>query len=238
MATTPSRRTVAPPSPRAWLLVLVVVCVIAADWWSVGSTAGAWLVSRHWLRLAVVLAVALALQWWLGPAALPLTWGQAREGLRLVGKVVLAGTVVCVAIGLGALVASHLLGLRWPLQPANIDHPDQYWGWFVPAVIWAPLIEEVVYRGIVQARLEQVAGRWVAIATSGLVFWVYHWVSFEHVTSPHHLGAGLLLAWTYARSRSLLAPTLLHAIGNLVLGTSDLVYIVWRPQVHAALGWG
>lgn len=77
----------------------------------------------------------------------------------------------------------------------------------------------------------------MAIAASGLVFWVYHWVSFEHVTSPHHLGAGLLLAWTYDCTRSLLAPTLLHALGNLVLGTSDLVYILLPQQVHAALGW-
>ena len=37
-------------------------------------------------------------------------------------KVVLVGAAVCVAIGLGALVASHLLGLRWPLQPANFHH--------------------------------------------------------------------------------------------------------------------
>jgi membrane protease YdiL (CAAX protease family) len=238
MATTPPRGIVAPASTSAWLLVLVVVCAIAADWWSVGSAAGAGLVSRQWLRLAVVLAVALGLQWWLGPAALPLAWGRARASLRLTGKVVLVGAGVCVVIGLGAVAASRLLGLRWPLQPANIDHANQYWAWFVPAVIWAPLVEEIVYRGIVQARLRQVTGRWVAIGVSGLVFWVYHWMSFEHVTSPHHLGAGLLLAWTYDRSRSLLAPTLLHAIGNLVLGTSDLVYILWPQQVHAVLGWG
>jgi hypothetical protein len=123
------------------------------------------------------------------------------------------------------------------LQPANIDHASEYWSWFVLAVIWAPLIEEVVYRGIVQARLRQVTGRWVAIGVSGLTFWVYHWVSFEGVSPPHHLGAGLLLAWSYERSRSLLAPTILHAIGNLVLGTSDLVYILWPQWVHAALGW-
>lgn len=235
---TPPRETAAPTSPRAWVLVLVVVCVVAADWWSVGPTAGPWLVHRQWLRLLLVVGLALALQAWLGPAALPLAWGRVREGLRLVGKVMLVGAAVYVVGALGVLAASHLAGLRWALQPANFRHAHEYWGWFVLAVIWAPLIEELVYRGIVQARLRQLTGRWVAIAASGLLFWVYHWVSFERVTSPHHLGAGLLLAWSYERSRSLLAPTLLHALGNLVLGTSDLVYIL-RPQwVHAALGWG
>lgn len=237
MATTPAASPAFPPSPRAWVPVLVVVCVIAADGWSVGPTAGPWLVSRQWLRLAVVLVVALGLQRWLGPAALPLTWGRAREGLRLCGKVVLVGAAVCVVVGLGALAASHLFGLRWTPQPANFRHAHEYAGWLVLAVVWAPLIEELVYRGIVQARLRQVTGPWVAIGCSGLAFWVYHWVSFGRVTSPHHLGAGLLLAWSYERSRSLLAPTLLHALGNLVLGTADLVYILWPHWVHAALGW-
>lgn len=225
------------PAPPRWLLVVVVAAVIVADGWSVARDAGPWLLGRQWLRLALVLGVALALQAWLGPAPLPLAWDRWRASLRLVGKVVLAGVAVYVVGALGVLAATHLGGLRWDLRPANIQAPHEYWPWFVLAVIWAPLVEEIVYRGIVQARLLPVVGRWGAIAASGLVFWVYHWVSFERVTSPHHLGAGLLLAWCYDRSRSLVAPTLLHALGNLVLGTSDLVYIL-RPQwVHAALGW-
>lgn len=217
--------------------MLVVTLVVAADYFSVGASVGPWLGDRKWLRLGLVLGVALGLRRWLGPAALPLAWWPLREAMRVVGKVVIAGAIVCVALMLSMLVASHGLGLRWVLRPANIQHADEYWPWFVPAVVWAPLIEEVVYRGIVQARLLQISGRWVAIGVSGLVFWAYHWVSFERITSPHHLGAGLLLAWSYERSRSLLAPTLLHAIGNLVLGTSDLVYILWPQWVHAALGW-
>lgn len=216
------------------MVVPLVVVVIAADY----AIVGPWYLPAQWLRLLLTLGVALGLRAWLGPAELSLTWGRVRTSLRVVGQVVAVGAVVYVVGTLGVLAATHGWGLRWELRPANIQHASEYWGWFVPAVIWAPLIEEIVYRGIVQARLRPLVGPWVAIAISGLAFWVYHWVSFERVTSPHHLGAGLLLAWSYERSRSLLTPTILHAIGNLVLGTSDLVYIL-RPQwVHAALGWG
>lgn len=235
-ATTPSPAA-EPASPRRWWVVLVVAVVIAADYAIVGPTLGSWFVHQQWLRLLLTLGVALGLQRWLGPAALPLTWGRVRASLRVVGRVVAIGTLVYVIGALGVLAATHGLGLRWALRPANLQHAHEYWGWFVLAVIWAPLIEELVYRGIVQARLRPLVGPWVAIALSGLTFWVYHWVSFERVTSPHHLGAGLLLAWSYERSRSLLAPTLLHALGNLILGTSDLVYILWPQWVHAVLGW-
>jgi membrane protease YdiL (CAAX protease family) len=214
-------------------VLLLLAVVIAADY----AVVGPWWLDSQGLRLLLTLAVALGLQAWLGPAALPLTWGRVGESLRWVGKIVGVGAGVYVVGTLGVLVATHGLGLRWALRPANFQRPEQYLPWLVLAVIWAPLIEELVYRGIVQARLRSLCGPWLAIAISGLAFWVYHWVSFERVTSPHHLGAGLLLAWSYERSRSLLAPTLLHAIGNLVIGTSDLVYIL-RPQwIHAALGW-
>ncbi|MCA9707670.1 MAG: CPBP family intramembrane metalloprotease [Myxococcales bacterium] len=222
------------PSPLAWWLVLpVVALVIALDY----AIVGPWALDEQGLRLLPTLAVALGLRRWLGPAGLPLRWGSVHDSMRWVGKVVGVGAIVCVLVGVGALAAAHLGGMRWPLRPANFHHPDQYLTWLVPAVIWAPLIEEIVYRGIVQAYLRPLTGPWVAIAISGLTFWVYHWVSFEKVTSPHHLGAGLLLAWSYERTRSLLAPMVLHAVGNLVLGTSDLVYLLWPERVHAALGW-
>lgn len=213
--------------------LVIVIGVTALDY----ALVGPWLLQSQWLRLALVLALAFGLRRLLGPAALPLRWDRVGPSMRLVGKVVAVGALVYMAIMVGVLFATHVLGMRWPLRPANLHRADQYLPWVVVAVLWAPLIEEVVYRGIVQARLREWTGPWVAICASGLVFWVYHWVGFGRVTSPHHLGAGLLLAWSYERTRSLLAPTLLHALGNLVLGTSDLVYVLWPQWVHAMLGW-
>ncbi len=222
-----------PPTPPRVLVALVVVAVIVGDYATVFPPG----IREQWLRLLLVVGVAWGLHQWLGPAAIPLGLGRVRASLRTVGRVLLVGTGVYLVGAAGVLLATHLGGLRWDLRPANFQHQDQYWAWFWLAVVWAPLIEEVVYRGIVQARVRQLGGPWLAIAVSGLSFWAYHWVSFGHVTSPHHLGAGLLLAWSYERTRSLLAPVVLHAIGNLVLGTSDLVYVMHPQWVHWILGW-
>ncbi len=215
------------------LIATVVLGVIALDYATVVPLG----IHRQWLRLVVAAALGWILQRALGPGPLPLTVGHVRASLRLVTKVVVIGTAVCLVGGGIALLASHVGGLRWPLIAVNITHPSQYGMWMMLAVVWAPLIEEIVYRGIVQSHMRRLGGPWLAIIVSGLSFWVYHWVSFGHVTSPHHLGAGLLLAWSYERTRSLLAPIILHAIGNFVLGTSDLVYLLYPQWVHGMLGW-
>ena len=74
----------------------------------------------------------------------------------------------------------------------------------------------MIYRGLIQEHLRRALGSRWSLVLSGVVFWVLHWIYFGHVTFPNHLVGGWVIAWSYDRTRSLLAPTLLHAVGNLL----------------------
>ena len=81
-------------------------------------------------------------------------------------------------------------------------------------VCFAPLLEEIVFRGIIYKGMENSGVRpWVAILVSAFVFGAIHFYPWQF------LGAGLLgivLALVYWKTKSLLLPIILHAFNNLV----------------------
>lgn len=86
--------------------------------------------------------------------------------------------------------------------------------WIVlQAVVLAPLVEEVLFRGVLFQVLWQRTGRvWLSAFASGFLFGVIH---------PQFLGGilvvtvlGVILAMVYAHTRSLLPCMLIHALNN------------------------
>ena len=82
--------------------------------------------------------------------------------------------------------------------------------------------EELLYRGVVQDRLREAYGRWVAIAAASLIFSVVHVFSLQgglegklaylailFVLSP-------ILGATYEYTRNLVVPSLIHGAYNAV----------------------
>lgn len=185
--------------------------------------------------LGVGLFVAAIQAWW-GPAPLPLSLGRVRVSLRLAAKVVVVGLAVAVVCFFGLVVVARLTGMRWDLSLVNLTTRSQFRDWIILGVVWAPLIEEIGYRGFLQARLVEVTGRLRALLISALVFWVYHWIALG-VISLHHLGAGLLLGWVYDRTRSLLAPILIHATLNILIITYSYGAVAYRPELEQLFGW-
>ena len=94
-------------------------------------------------------------------------------------------------------------------------------------VIVGPLVEETVFRGLIQTRLEAGLGAVRGWLVSGLLFGFYHlWAHFivagnvvtlfsftQVVVVAIH---GMLLGVVFAKTRSLLPPFLLHAVNNFV----------------------
>ena len=88
---------------------------------------------------------------------------------------------------------------------------------FVPAllitVILAPVIEEVIFRGVLFTSLRQKKGLIFAIVVSGLIF------SLAHIGNPiQAIGAlplGIYLCFMYHRLGSIIPGILLHASWNL-----------------------
>jgi hypothetical protein len=84
---------------------------------------------------------------------------------------------------------------------------------FVSVVVMAPLLEEVLMRGIVLEGLLKNYKPSTAILASAFWFSAMHMNPWQGL--PAFMG-GLLLGWVYWRTRSLLPCILMHALNNLV----------------------
>lgn len=96
------------------------------------------------------------------------------------------------------------------------------------AVVIFPLLEEAIFRGMLQTRLEAVLGAVRAWVVGGALFGIYHYyinhlVPGRPVTPECALALvylvvlGMLLGAIFAKTRSLLPPFLVHAMNNLAL---------------------
>jgi membrane protease YdiL (CAAX protease family) len=90
--------------------------------------------------------------------------------------------------------------------------------------VMAPLLEEMLFRGIVLRGFLQRYSRWQAIVGSALLFGAAHLNIYQFVVG---LVMGTLLGWLYERTRSLIPCIALHAAYN-----SGAVFIGDWP--HAA----
>jgi len=185
--------------------------------------------------LALILAfLALPLAW---PGGWVPSYGNVRVSLRLTLKVALWFLAIMAGVLVAAAILIRANGWRFEVVLLNVPSYESFWPWARVAVVQAPLFEELIYRGVLFPPLRQALGRWPAIFVNAFLFWIVHWIYWGGVTPPNHLLAGILFAWAYDRTRSLFAPTLLHALGNLWLGLADVAWLTWRDAFEALLGW-
>jgi membrane protease YdiL (CAAX protease family) len=204
------------------------------------------LVASHWIlalantgyvsRVAATAVVLMAERLVAPSAPSPFGWVHWRVSLRHFGRVAAIAGVVAVLILMATLAIVRLFGLLPAIEPKNIHNASDFpkWVWF--GVIQAPIVEEWVYRGVLQPRLRTLVGPGLAIAACGLLFWIGHWFSSGVVTLPHQLLAGLLFSWSWQRTGSLVAPTLLHALNNMVLGCVDILILEYPEFVARIVG--
>lgn len=208
----------------AGLLLLLVDGVLT--WYGVG----------YGLRVGTALVIAF------GAARLcvqspELTFAPWRPALGHTCRVLAICGLICGALLAAAILLIRANGWRFPIEPRNVSRVQDFVPFLWRAVLIAPLAEELIYRGLAQPFLRTGLGSRWAIFVSGIAFWIYHWLSYGAITPLNHLIGGWIIAWSYERSRSLLTPILLHAIGNLSIGLMDLSYLHWPERVHAILGW-
>lgn len=77
-----------------------------------------------------------------------------------------------------------------------------------------PIIEEVIFRGVIYRWLRRFSSMGMAIALSSLVFGMVHGIT--HLI-PALTVLGLVLAWSYERTGSLWVPILIHGVFNGVM---------------------
>ena len=147
-----------------------------------------------------------------------------REGI-----VALAGLAVALPMALGLSVVTVYVGLGLGRPAPEIGHellsvlqePALWWvkaGLLTSALVLAPLLEEVIFRGLVQTAFLSVTRRgrrwWVVIIAAGIFTGMHIGQPWQVLPSLFVLG--VVLGWLYERTGSLWPSVLVHAGFNAV----------------------
>lgn len=144
---------------------------------------------------------------------------------RGLGAFLLAAPVV---IGVGQVASFIEEWARGPreekvvheLLAKIISDPDRYWAYIgaAMAIIAAPIVEEIVYRGFFQSTLLRATrSPWLAILVTGAVFSLMHLGSLREEASAALatlFALGIAMGIAYERTRSLIVPITMHIAYN------------------------
>ena len=217
-----------------WFAQGVAAAVFAMIW---GAPAGTEMTLRH-LGLVCSGAYAVALTLFAALAIGLAPWTARTLGVRPTPNA-LCHSIVATALVLPIVAATGIaLTLLWTaLQdtpPPQVAHetlaklaagpsadpnPDNrgVWWWLVvgTVVIGAPIVEEIIYRGLLQTAISHVArSRWLAIAVTSAVFTVVHVGVADLRALPILFILSLGLGVSYERSGRLIVPIVVHMIFN------------------------
>ncbi|MGI9667237.1 MAG: CPBP family intramembrane glutamic endopeptidase [Acidimicrobiia bacterium] len=100
----------------------------------------------------------------------------------------------------------------------------------ISLAVLAPIVEEIIYRGILLSALRRSLGAWPSILISAAIFGGIHaLLDFNAIAAvPGLFLLGIVLAWVALRRGNLSLPIALHSGVNLLAG----VFIVWGPQIE------
>ncbi len=141
--------------------------------------------------------------------------------------VLLAGALVLAAAAVGVI--------RW--RHARVDLGSDMELWPV-SLLCAPLAEEFVYRSLLVNGLKANYGTKSTLAFSALIFYALHLGYSRPWWHLHYLFAGAILAWAFLQRPRLWIVLLLHAGGNLLVMSDDLLWRFAPKAYQALLGQG
>ena len=95
------------------------------------------------------------------------------------------------------------------------------WGGILRIVIIAPIVEELIFRGVIMAGFSRIYHPVFAILFSALLFALFHLNPWQF---PAAFALGLILGWIRIRTGSVLACIAGHAIHNGLVFLSVLYY--------------
>lgn len=213
------------------LYVLLALMMLGAKWWSQfhpQAEAGTGMppsASVIFLNFAVMQGMQLGVVWaWFHVRQTRLT--EVFGLLRLSATQVVRVAAVCIVpAGVVAMLALVLTiyGLRWldwPMEAQEAvsllmgaDDFSVQMALAVGACLGAPVVEEVLFRGVIYGSLRELTNRWVAAIVSALLFGVIH----LHLPSlPALCLLGFFFAMAYEITGSLAVPIVMHALFNAI----------------------
>jgi ABC-2 type transport system permease protein len=189
----------------AAMFFFVVQGIVMVILMRVTRAAGASLVIAFTIAGALTYALMRAVYAHAKTAGVPRLLGDANGPLPPV-----AAGLAAAAAGVAYLLAARGSGLLDEALRGSYDVQLLGW-WLLPlALVAAPLFEEFIFRGLVYGGLRRSFGFWPAALASAAIFAILH----PPVSVPPVFVLGLATAWSYERSRGLLAPMITHAVYN------------------------
>lgn len=102
----------------------------------------------------------------------------------------------------------------WEMFDRIFEHDYGIWGAFMKVVIIAPIIEELIFRGIIMHGFMRNYPNVIAILISALFFALFHLNPWQF---PATFLLGILLGWTMVITRNIFVCIAGHAINNLLV---------------------
>ena len=149
-------------------------------------------------------------------------------GLLVVAGVFSSGMWYVTAYGLSLVSPGLVEAILDASEPALADSVVSAVMWTLIAVVIAPLVEEVLFRGVLVNRWGVKWGLRTGIVASSVLFGVLHLVDTVGGTV-----FGLVTAVLYLRTRTLIVPIALHAANNAVYAVAELMFPSAGPLVLA-----
>ncbi len=201
--------------PATAAVLLPRTPLLAGTMGLLGGLPMVWWIGRYLSARGFPVLGAFGLRPTAGGAPRLLGLGIALFGLSLVGETL-------IYLGLGALgVSAH-----W----ADGFLEDLLWGSgatvaasTLDGVVWAPIFEEVAFRGLLYTTLRLSLPLWPAAMLSGALFSGAH--GYGVLGFAAVAWSGTVWAWGYERTGSLLPGMLAHAVSNLLATVSFLVLL-------------
>jgi membrane protease YdiL (CAAX protease family) len=119
--------------------------------------------------------------------------------------------VVGIAIAFFAAEAESAAGHPM-MQPPPTDSDLVVWLWVLGSVVWAPVVEEYAFRGLLYGYLRARAGVLLSVLVSSVVFGLVH--PYSPLGMAQVAIGGVMLALLREWRGSLIAPMVAHALHN------------------------
>ncbi|MGJ9385843.1 lysostaphin resistance A-like protein [Salipaludibacillus sp. CF4.18] len=87
--------------------------------------------------------------------------------------------------------------------------------------VFAPVMEEIVFRMVIFGSLFKRFGFWIASISSGLIFAVVHW-DFENLLV--YLSMGIVFAFLYVKTKRIIVPIIAHVGINSFVMIVQVIY--------------
>lgn len=145
----------------------------------------------------------------------------SAAGLKKFIKGAVTGLAVSLILGSGFFLVLYCIRLIWGVDLRVFLNPGVRVQGLAPLAVLCllgPFVEEIFFRGLCYTLIRAHTGVWVSVSLSACLFGASHFLStgaLGVVLVP--LVGGIVLALLYELTESLLAPFILHAVGNFII---------------------